>query len=385
MTGKEIRLMKVVELNRYVCVGLEITRKCNMNCAYCYVVPRPHPEPDLTFDDWHKIVSLLREEMKDRYLSFHLAGGEIFTKEGTAEFIMQLLQQGIEVSLVSNGLVVPELIFSEECFKEKGGLFNFQISIDGLKKEHETIRSHYDRVMGNLIRLLESGVLTTVRTTVHRGNIKGMKSFYTFLNRLGEKYQKVIEVYVQPVADFPRRPIKGLGKIRLGLEEYLEAGFEVDRYVETYLPYVYNSWRFVHDVGSTLDMDRTLSLNSVCFGCGGGYGFNINANGDVLNCEMDVPFLNLRDHIDRETIHRVVEILDEKNRPRKRCLHCPLNTYCGMCRLSPMIHGYTEGFGYTDCKPFMSRVVSLHREYRKKKGETGKLRKEGVSHVRKAC
>jgi len=377
--------MQVVDLDTYVCVGLEISRTCNMNCAYCYVVPRPHPEPDLTFDDWYKIVTFLQEEMKHREVTFHLAGGEIFTKEGTAEFIARLLKEGIEVSLVSNGLVVPEPIFSEDCFKEQGGLFNFQISMDGLKEAHETIRTHYDRVMGNFIRLLESGVCTTVRTTVHRGNIQGMKSFYRFLNRLGERHQKAIEVYVQPVVDFPRQRIEGFSRIRLGLEEYLAEGFELDRYVGAHLPYIYNSWRFVHDVASTLDRDRALSLNSVCFGCGGGYGFNINANGDVLNCEMDVPFFNLRDHMDRETIHRVVETLDEKNRPRKRCLHCALNTYCGMCRLAPVIHGYTDGFRYTDCKPFMAKVVSLHREYGRKQLSGKRLRKEEICHVRRAC
>ena len=47
--------------------------------------------------------------------------------------------------------------------------------------------------------------------------------------------------------------------------------------------------------------------------------------------------------------------------PSTSCLRCEYKSSCGMCRLNPLMHGYTEAFGYSDCQEFM-RDISLFYE-----------------------
>jgi radical SAM protein with 4Fe4S-binding SPASM domain len=354
--------MDILDLNGFICVLIEITRRCNMRCSYCYVTPRAHSEPELSIDEQYEIIHHIKGALAGKSVVFHFAGGEVFVKKGVIDLLRRLLEEKTPISLVSNGLEVPEDIFTNKCFKKETGLFNFQMSMDGLQKGHQVMRLDFERVLANFRRLTENGVWTIVRTTLHRGNIGEIIDFHEFMNRLGVEYDKVIEIDVQPVAEYPQGQIENFKSMNLTIEEYLSVGFMVDELVKTSLPRIKSSWRFVHDVAPLLKEKDRISSNSACFGCGGGFGFAVCANGDVMNCEMDVPFTNIRENICRRSINTVIETLREKNRPRKRCLHCHLNTICGMCRLAPFIHGYTYGFGYSDCVPFMERVRRIHSE-----------------------
>ncbi len=352
--------MDIFDLNDFICVQIEITRRCNMSCPYCYVTPRRYARPELDAEEFYAIIRHIKDELDGKRVVFHLAGGELFVKPGITGLLRKLLMERTPLSIVSNGLQVPDDIFTHPCFKKDYGCFNFQISIDGLQGDHETARIGYRRVLDNFERLLDGNVWTIIRTTLHHGNIGGVQKFFNFINEMGERYNRDIEVDVQPVAEYPQGGIAGLGDMLLSIEEYLKVGFAVDELVKMSLPRVRSSWRFVHDVDSMLGEKESISLNSACYGCGGGFGIGICANGDVVNCEMDLPFINIREDISRESIGEVIDILKEKNRPRKRCIHCHLKTICGMCRLAPIIHGYTPGFGYDDCVPFMEKVRSIH-------------------------
>jgi len=347
-----------------VCIGLEITKDCNMNCPYCYVKPRKSKK-ELSIKEWVVLTDLLADFYKDYRLSFHLAGGEIFIKKNICQLIEQIIKKKCFASVVSNGLALPEEIFTSPFFKKNRRFLQIAISMDGLKSEHEKTRYRFARVLKNFERLLENNISTLIKVTLHKENYKKMIDFNHFMNEVGEKYNQKILVEFQPLSIGPRKEvrkdIKSFQQMKIALKNYLETALEVSRYTAKNLTFVKNDWRFIGEVLALKKRPhKELSFESAYFGCSIGHGFDIMANGDIVLCEMDVPVDNIQDGINKKNLKRIIDKLDEKRQPNKRCFHCPYHSLCGMCRIPPTIHGYTEGFGYQDCLEFMKDISQFY-------------------------
>jgi MoaA/NifB/PqqE/SkfB family radical SAM enzyme len=137
-------------------VQIEVTTHCNFTCFYCAgrAMPQRHM-PLALFDD------ILRR-LPPRALTVSLQGeGEPMLHPEFWEMVTRVRARGHRPYTITNGSALPYPEHVAEAFPEIG------ISIDSLNEtEAERIgRTHLDRVLRNLDRLLES--MPASRVTVH--------------------------------------------------------------------------------------------------------------------------------------------------------------------------------------------------------------------------
>jgi radical SAM protein with 4Fe4S-binding SPASM domain len=333
-----------------------------MDCPYCYVKPREQTGQELEIKDWLELSRKLLVKFSGRHMHIHMAGGEVFIKAGILDVVRLWLENSIPVTVVSNGVSLPEEIFNDACFKISSGLFTLEVSIDGLKEEHELMRRDFRAVMGNFQRILQSNIDTTVRTTVHRGNLRGMLDFHNYLNSVGRSAGSVIPIDLQPVMEFPQGGRLGFDEIRLDLRDYLEEGVKVSKYSEENLKFVDSKWVFVEEWMGLNKIPEYIPIEGAFYGCSSGHNLQFMANGDVSSCEMALPFFRLGSNTSEDEINLLAERLDRKLIPQKRCFECCYRSVCGMCRLAPEVHGYTRGFGFEDCTSLMKAIWDFYQE-----------------------
>jgi radical SAM protein with 4Fe4S-binding SPASM domain len=348
------------DLCENISIGYEITRNCTLRCPYCYVTNRQHEGEELGKTDWLLLSQVLAKCLSGFNVHVNLSGGEIFVKDWVIEIIQYLLKKGIHVGIGTNGLHLPDVFLQEDYFRNNK-YFQIAISLDGSKPVHELTRTDFDTVSHNIESLIKTGVYTIVKTTAYQGNLKNILELCKYLNHLGNKHNLVIPHEVQPALAGPRKEIKvdiqNFHSLKLILSEYIREGLYVTGYAKNHLKHIKSQWRFIGEVPET--QKRTMCLESALFGCATGFGFDVMANGDIAACEMDLPMGNIKNKISEETLLNILDVLWKKMTPHQKCVPCQYKLYCGMCRLTPLMHGYTEGFGYDDCQMLMHDIFEL--------------------------
>jgi AdoMet-dependent heme synthase len=153
------------------------TNDCNLRCSHCYHNREGHgghiqnedmmdlDEVKSMIDDLH--LTSKRWKMIPR---FHISGGEPLMRKDLMEILDYSKFYGMPTRLLTNGT----LITSEKA-KElyKRGIKRLQISIDGKKSTHNTIRRKsfaYDRAMDGIRNSAEAGIKVTVSMTAMQSN-----------------------------------------------------------------------------------------------------------------------------------------------------------------------------------------------------------------------
>ena len=336
-----------------------------MKCFYCHISKLPHKGTEMDFDEWVNILYPLIDYLKGHNVSMHFVGGEPFLFKGTIPLLKYVIDCNVNTSLVSNGLSTPLEIFSDPVFKNRD-LFCFNISLDGGRKGHEESRLDFNQVSKSLEKLVENSINTVIRTTAHKKNLTLIDELFQFTNGLGRTYKQTISIEVQPVGGSPLLVNSGFETYRLNLDEYLNKALNIHLRSMTDYTYVKSHWRFFDEMIFSYfeETERLISAEGAIFGCGGGFSFEIHSDGQVARCEMDKPVADLKNDQKKDKIKTLFTKLEELNTPIKRCVICKYKWSCGMCRLAPVMHGYTTGFGYKDCTELMLNVKNWHMEHK---------------------
>jgi len=146
---------------------IELTRNCNLSCAYCYAnVGKGHHEDDLPFDRWKEVLTELKE---DGLRVVKVSGGEPFLYKGIKSF-MEFCSEHFIVSLNTNGWFIDKK--TAEWLSELN-LLCVQISLDSASKEwHNKIRgkNSWDKAMEAIENLYDCGVALRISSTIGMGN-----------------------------------------------------------------------------------------------------------------------------------------------------------------------------------------------------------------------
>ena len=135
---------------------ISITEHCNLRCTYCMpaegiaLTPKSHL---MTADE---IVSIAQSFVNLGVDKIRLTGGEPLVRKDAKEIILRLGKLGVNLSLTTNGILVPNFIAT---FKE-AGIKTVNISIDSLVKEkfnQITRRNYFETVLESIDLLLEEG------------------------------------------------------------------------------------------------------------------------------------------------------------------------------------------------------------------------------------
>ena len=153
---------KIYELD---CAIWEITLACNMNCKHCGSSAGIARQNELNTKECYVLCEELAETKCN---TVSLMGGEPFIRKDwhlIAECVKDL---GMDLAIVSNGLLIPR----EIDIIDRLETLVVGISLDGMEKNHDTIRKKgsYKSAIQAIDLLRERNIQTTVITTISKTN-----------------------------------------------------------------------------------------------------------------------------------------------------------------------------------------------------------------------
>ncbi|WP_161596732.1 radical SAM/SPASM domain-containing protein [Chitinophaga vietnamensis] len=211
--GRAAGNRKVFDSSDTLFMVISPTNTCNMNCPYCY-------QGDKTGDD-HDVKYLGKENMealklfmKERIIHPHAApvkhiriewfGGEPMMRKNTIEefstYVIALAEEhGIDysASIITNGTLLDEKAFA---LLEKCKVSNLQITVDGSKRMHDSVRYYlngkgtYDKILANLVAMPAGKFKITIRINGDKAVFDNLTEMFEDLEASGVWPQRANEV-----------------------------------------------------------------------------------------------------------------------------------------------------------------------------------------------
>jgi radical SAM protein with 4Fe4S-binding SPASM domain len=150
-----------------------LTQRCQLSCKHCYTNSSPllPKDTELPVERWLQLVDEFAANGGEKIL---FTGGEALVYPGCIDIMRRAHQAGLEVTLFSNGMLVPRYL---NDLVEVADIV--QISVDGPTAEvHDAIRGPHSfrRAIRAIRLLLEAGIQTRVSTTVMLDNWDAIKA-----------------------------------------------------------------------------------------------------------------------------------------------------------------------------------------------------------------
>ena len=298
--------------------GMELTNRCNLRCAHCYInTPflREAAVPEISTERIHRFV----DEIADAgCLFFTLTGGEPLAHPDFADIFRHLKRRGIEIYVFTNGTLVAES--HVRLFRELPP-HAIQMSLYGATREtYETVTGvpgSFERCKAGLRRLVEARLPVTLALPVLRISQHEIVAMRELARHLGIPARTSVDIHSAADGDpAPRR-------LRLSAEAAVALEAED---VETA-----ERWRAAADKPLADYRNSALALE-----CNAGFcSFHLMADGTMRPCSRigcpsfsgDIRAESFRD-IWNGPIRRVTELEKPKN---SACFACPLRKYCTYC------------------------------------------------------
>jgi len=168
--------------------SFELTPLCNLDCKMCYV----HLNKEqlrgaqlLTTDQWKEI---MQQAIDAGMMYARLTGGECLTYPGFKELYLFLRERGVEVSILTNGLLMDEDMVR---FLVEHPPAAIQITLYGASEEgyeRVTGRRAFETVTGNMRRLMDAQMPLSIAVTPNAFMTDG-KETLAYLHENGYTYQ----------------------------------------------------------------------------------------------------------------------------------------------------------------------------------------------------
>ena len=156
-----------------VCGHFELTPLCNLSCKMCYVrldKEQMGGRDLLPAECW---ISIIDQAVDAGLMYATVTGGECLTYDGFKEVYLHLRSKGVEVSLLTNGVLLTEEMVS---FLEAYPPEQIQVTLYGPdEEEYERVTGHrvFRKVMENLERLKAHHLPFTIAVTPNYYMTKG--------------------------------------------------------------------------------------------------------------------------------------------------------------------------------------------------------------------
>ena len=164
---------KAREKNTPISGSFELTPLCNLDCKMCYVhlnKAQMQGAKLLTVEQWQDI---MQQAIDHGMMYARLTGGECLTYPGFKELYMFLRNRGVEVSILSNGLLMDADMVD---FLRANPPSAVQVTLYGASEdayERVTGQRAFGRVMANLRRLTEADIPLSVAVTPNEFMLDG--------------------------------------------------------------------------------------------------------------------------------------------------------------------------------------------------------------------
>ena len=193
-------LAKCAKLNIPAQVTIELTYRCNLKCAHCYVDLEENDT--LTFDEWKAVLGQLKDA-GTIYLLF--TGGEVMTHPFFLELASYARSSGFFISLLTNCTpVTPDIA---ETIAALRPLYLGTSLYGATAATHEMITQvpgSFQKTIEGMKLLIRYGIVPTVQITIMGNNVKEVSSMKELVESLGAAM--MIDIGIVPSksgADFP--------------------------------------------------------------------------------------------------------------------------------------------------------------------------------------
>ena len=164
--------------------NLEITKKCNQQCFYCFNDSGfTKSKDELSLEEWRNSISEIHNL---GYKSVHITGGEPFLHPNIVEILSHSIELGLETTILSNGYKIPRLVEKHPTLFAKLKLA--QISLDSMDAEIHNSRRGFKGAFKDALDAINAlkrvNVPIEVSTTVSDQNILDITDIAKYCNSI---------------------------------------------------------------------------------------------------------------------------------------------------------------------------------------------------------
>lgn len=327
-------ISQTVNASKYL--NIYLTNACNLHCIHCFMSAGKKLENELTPEKWKEVLRLFSQSGGE-FVTF--TGGEPTLYDGFEDVIMFAHNQGLSVTVLSNGVLWTE----EQICRMKPYIDEIQFSIDGVtEQENAKVRGkcHFQKVVDTVCRFAMEDVRTSVATTFTLENLSSADEYKSFVDSIKEKVGN--RVFFK----LTKKILPGRGKSISEDENryYYKQVDAIERYVDANAAYA----NFIEG------HEPNLKIRNCGFG-----GLSIASNGNVYFCnrvhEVDC-FGNVNRDRFEDILARGRQVLENTSVENvSPCRDCHLRYICGGdCRIDHFnfkghIKNWTSDYVQTYC------------------------------------
>lgn len=154
---------------------LQITKRCNLRCKHCFVGDSSNT--NLAFE---KIVKILKEFEDMQGLRVLITGGEPLLHPEFDEINSIFPELALRKILFTNGILLNDVLLKKLNVQE------IQISLDGMKQGHESLRGKgtFDKTLTAIKKAIDHGFQVSVATVIHKKNLQEFKTLDALIKSL---------------------------------------------------------------------------------------------------------------------------------------------------------------------------------------------------------
>ncbi len=350
MADNENRIMKEIfekcwEKTIPLTVSFELTYRCNLRCAHCYVVNHSPLEDELTTSQVNRILDELAGE---KVFFLVLTGGEIFMRDDIFEIAYYARKKGFILRLFTNGTSITSKIADQikEIYPQA-----VEISMYGANAStHENITripGSFEKSINSFQLLKERGITTVFKPTLMNQNF----AEYDDMKRLAKELDAIprFSIYITARNDGDTTPFQ----YRL----------TDDQIKEVYQQFTYDE----------IEPEKICIERKKGTPCGAGtITCSINPSGKVTPCvQLLVEMGDLKEQAFREIWWESKELLRLRNLYVSDliCKDCELLPYCKICIGQTLL----EDGSLTGCCKESYRLSKIRKEVIQQKSSQGKV------------
>jgi len=303
--------------------SLELTLRCNLNCAHCYCRLPINDEQALRKElSYDEICVLLDEAAEEGCMWLLITGGEPLIRPDFLDIYTYAKKKGFLITLFTNGTLITDKL--ADHLREYTP-YRVEMTLYGVTDEtHNQVTrtsGSFQRSLRGMHRLLERGIPLVLKTMVMTINRHEFSALEKFAHELGVKFR------YDPIINAPFNGSQEALKLRLTPEEILKLDLADKRRSDNYHDFCEKFW----------GAPGTDKL----YGCGAGLNnFHIDPYGQMSICMTSRwPSYDLRQGSFYEGFYTFFpQVRSQQPKSSYPCGRCELHSICSNCPGS----AYTE-------------------------------------------
>lgn len=299
---------------------IEITKRCNLKCVHCYLVPESREASfnnELDCKEWRRIIDQVGK-VECLWLTF--TGGDPFLKKDFLDIYAYARKKGFLVSIFTNGTTVTPRIVK---FLKKIRPFKIEISLYGAtKKTYESITGtagSFEACIRGISLLQENNIMFRVKTPLISLNYHELEKMDKFVSKLtGKKITYGGSMF--PRLDGSMIPCN----YRLSPKQAFQARLRLLRSVNGDSAYFKNVLTKI-----TKPKQKKFVYDCMCTSS----SFFIDSSGKIYICQIDREngFDLERNSLEEICCDLIPRITKTEYKTDSECRSCRYQSICGKC------------------------------------------------------